>query len=78
MDEIDVGRLQEGMPAEIKVGALPGKKIMGVLSKISLKAKMGRTRVFPVEIALTRPTARCCGQGTRPTRTSSWGAEGAC
>ncbi len=56
VDEIDVGRLHEGMPVEIKVGALPGVKVMGVLSKISLKARTkDNTTVFPIEIQL-KPT----------------------
>lgn len=51
VDEIDVGKLKEGMEAEITVGALPGKPVMGVLDKISLKArKEDNTTVFPVEI----------------------------
>jgi HlyD family secretion protein len=51
VDEIDVGKLNEGMEAEITVGALPGKPVMGVLDKISLKArKEDNTTVFPVEI----------------------------
>lgn len=54
VDEIDVGRLREGMPVDIKVGALPDARIKGVLSKISLKAKKEETATtFPVEIRLT-------------------------
>ena len=54
VDEIDVGRLKEGMPVEVKIGALPQAKIRGVLSRISLKAKQQESAtVFPVEIALT-------------------------
>lgn len=53
VDEIDVGRLQEGMAAEIKIGALPHAQIQGTLSKISLKAKKeDNATVFPVEISL--------------------------
>jgi len=53
VDEIDVGKLKEGMKAEIQVGALPGKTVPGVLTKISLKAKReDNTTVFPVEIAI--------------------------
>ncbi len=33
VDEIDVGKLQEGMEAEMKVGALPAEKIVGDLSE---------------------------------------------
>lgn len=54
VDEIDVGKLKEGMVAEIQVGALPGKPVKGTLNKISLKAKkQENTTVFPVEIVVT-------------------------
>lgn len=53
VDEIDVGRLHEGMAAQIKIGALPDARITGVVSKISLKAKKEETATtFPVEIAI--------------------------
>jgi HlyD family secretion protein len=53
VDEIDVGRLHEGMTADIKIGALPDAKIRGVVTKISLKAKKEETATtFPVEIAI--------------------------
>ena len=55
VDEIDVGRMKEGMPAEIKVGALPTDKVTGTLTKISLKAeKKENATVFPIEIAIPR------------------------
>lgn len=55
VDEIDVGRLREGMPVEISVGALPGTVVRGVLTRISLKARtQENATVFPVEIALER------------------------
>lgn len=55
VDEIDVGRLKEGMPVEIKIGALPGAHVTGVLSKISLKAqKEDNATKFPVEVRLDR------------------------
>lgn len=55
VDEIDVGRLKEGMEAEIKVGALPSDKIKGFLSKISLKAeKKENATVFPIEISVPK------------------------
>jgi HlyD family secretion protein len=54
VDEIDVGRLREGMPVVIKVGALPNVPVEGVLTRISLKAqRQENATVFPVEIALT-------------------------
>jgi HlyD family secretion protein len=53
VDEIDVGRLHEGMPARIKVGALPNAQVHGRLAKIWLKAqKEENSTVFPVEIEI--------------------------
>jgi HlyD family secretion protein len=55
VDEIDVGRLREGMDTELKVGALPLAKIAGTLSRISLKAeKKEAATVFPIEITVPR------------------------
>lgn len=54
VDEIDVGKLQEDMQANIKIGALPDAEVRGVLSKISLKSRdEDNTIVFPIEITLT-------------------------
>ncbi|NIM50903.1 MAG: efflux RND transporter periplasmic adaptor subunit [Gemmatimonadales bacterium] len=54
VDEIDVGKLREGMPVEIKIGALPDARVEGRLTKISLKARTeDNSTVFPVEITLT-------------------------
>jgi HlyD family secretion protein len=54
VDEIDVGKLEEGMPAEIKIGALPGVIAKGEVSRISLKAKKeDNATVFPIEITIT-------------------------
>lgn len=53
VDEIDVGKLKEGMEAEIQVGALPNQSFKGILKKISLKAQnKENTTVFPVEIEI--------------------------
>ena len=55
VDEIDVGRLKEGMEAELKVGALPTDTVKGTLMKISLKAeKKENATVFPIEILVPR------------------------
>jgi len=55
VDEIDVGKLHEGMEAEIKIGALPEAKIGGTLRLISLKAeKKESATVFPVEILISQ------------------------
>ncbi|MCH8496813.1 MAG: efflux RND transporter periplasmic adaptor subunit [Balneolales bacterium] len=54
VDEIDVGKLNEGMPVNLKVGALPGAVVTGELHHISLKARrQDNTTVFPVEIIIT-------------------------
>jgi len=53
VDEIDVGRLEEGMDATIRIGALPDARIPAVVDKISLKARQEEnSTVFPVELAL--------------------------
>ena len=54
VDEIDVGRLKEGMPVTIKIGALPNATVKGRLDKIWLQAhKQEQATVFPIEIGLT-------------------------
>jgi HlyD family secretion protein len=54
VDEIDVGKLTEGMLCDIKVGALPGEILEGRLSKISPKAKKeDNTTLFDLEIQIT-------------------------
>jgi len=53
VDEIDVGKLKEGMPVEIKVGALPNDTVKGTVKKISLKAeKKENATIFPIEILI--------------------------
>ncbi len=53
VDEIDVGKIKEGLPCKIQIGALPGKLISGHVIHISLKAKkQDNTTVFPVEIQI--------------------------
>jgi HlyD family secretion protein len=53
VDEIDVGKLREKMPARIKIGALPDAKVDGKVYKIAPKSKTqeGAT-LFDVEIEL--------------------------
>ena len=53
VDEIDVGKLREGMEAHIKVGALPEAEVGGTIAKIAPKSKTeeGAT-LFDVEIEL--------------------------
>jgi HlyD family secretion protein len=53
VDEIDVGKMKEGMDVEIKIGALPNDTVRGVLRKIWLKAeKKDNATVFPIEILI--------------------------
>jgi HlyD family secretion protein len=55
VDEIDVGKLKEGMPVDLKIGALPKDTIEGLLYKISPKAKLEEnTTLFDVEIKITK------------------------
>jgi HlyD family secretion protein len=55
VDEIDVGKLKEGMTTELKVGALPNDTIRGTLRRISLKAeKKENATVFPIEILIPK------------------------
>ncbi|MBI3579050.1 MAG: efflux RND transporter periplasmic adaptor subunit [Ignavibacteriales bacterium] len=55
VDEIDVGKLKEGMEAELKVGALPADTVKGLLRKISLKAeKKDNATVFPIEVLIPK------------------------
>ncbi len=51
VDEIDVGKLYEGMPVRIKVGALPDQPVEGILYRISPQAKKEEnTTLFDLEI----------------------------
>lgn len=53
VDEIDVGKLREGMPAHIKVGALPDAKVEGKVYRISPKSKVAEgATLFDVDISL--------------------------
>ncbi len=53
VDEIDVGKLKETMPARLKIGALPDAKVDGVVYKISPKSKTAEgATLFDVEIEL--------------------------
>ncbi|MCP4567421.1 MAG: efflux RND transporter periplasmic adaptor subunit [FCB group bacterium] len=54
VDEIDVGKLYQGMNVALKIGALPESKVEGVLVKISPKAHRDEgSTVFNIEINLT-------------------------
>jgi HlyD family secretion protein len=54
VDEIDVGKLHEGMPVRIKVGALPDAEVLGQVYKIAPKSKVAEgATLFDIEIELT-------------------------
>jgi HlyD family secretion protein len=53
VDEIDVGKLTEGVPARLNVGALPGAEVTGMLARIAPQATEEEgARLFEVEIEL--------------------------
>ena len=53
VDEIDVGKMKEGMEVEIRVGSLPNDTVRGTLRRIWLKAeKKENATVFPIEILI--------------------------
>jgi HlyD family secretion protein len=53
VDEIDVGKLKETMPVQIKIGALPDAKVDGLVYKIAPKSKTAEgATLFDVEISL--------------------------
>lgn len=57
VDEIDVGKLSEGMEVRLQVGAIPNDTIEGILYRISPKArKQDNTTVFDVEVTITSTT----------------------
>jgi len=64
VDEIDVGKLTEGMTCEIKIGALPDKNLTGTLAKISPKArKQDNTTLFDLEIEVPPEMAQTLRAG---------------
>jgi HlyD family secretion protein len=53
VDEIDVGKLSAGLPARLKIGALPEAVVTGRLSRIAPQAiEQDRSKLFEVEIEL--------------------------
>jgi HlyD family secretion protein len=55
VDEIDVGKLSEGMTTVLKIGALPNDTIQGILYKISPKAKKEEnSTLFDLEIKISQ------------------------
>jgi HlyD family secretion protein len=53
VDEIDVGKIAEGMSAKIEIGAVPGSEIEGIVRKISPKAHtQDGSTLFEIEIEI--------------------------
>jgi HlyD family secretion protein len=53
VDEIDVGKLRDGLPARLKIGALPEAKVDGRVYKIAPKSKTAEgATLFDVELEL--------------------------
>ena len=53
VDEIDVGKLKEGLPARLKIGALPDAVVTGKLTRIAPQAiEKDNSKLFEVEIEL--------------------------
>jgi len=53
IDEIDVGKVHVGVVAELEIGALPGKSVLGKIIRMSPKArKENNATVFDIEIKI--------------------------
>lgn len=58
VNEIDVGRLREGMRAELDIGALPGTIVEGELIEVSLRSRsLNNATVFDVKLSVMPPEA---------------------
>lgn len=56
VDELDAGRLREGMRAQLTLGALPGEALAGELREISLRGtRRDNAVVIPVELDVEAP-----------------------
>ena len=54
VDEIDVGKIADGLPAEIQIGALPDAKIPGRVDRIFPKAKKeGNATLFDIWVLIS-------------------------
>jgi HlyD family secretion protein len=53
IDEIDIGKVNVGVMAELEIGALPGKSVLGKVIRMSPKArKENNATVFDIEIKI--------------------------
>lgn len=68
VDEIDVGKLEPGKIADIKIGALPDTKVTGKLERISPKArKEGNSTLFDIEIVILEVSGKALRAGYSAT-----------
>ncbi|MCP5103731.1 MAG: efflux RND transporter periplasmic adaptor subunit [bacterium] len=68
VDEIDVGKLEPDMAAEIQVGALPDTKVGGKLLRISPKAKKdGNATLFDIEVTVLNSSGKTLRAGYSAT-----------
>lgn len=68
VDEIDVGSLTNGLPAETRIGALPGVLLKGHVHDVGRKAKIvNNATVFDVWITIESPTAEVTRAGYSAT-----------
>lgn len=68
VDEIDVGKLETGMDADIQVGALPDTKVGGKLLRISPKAKRdGNATLFDIEVTVLNASGKTLRAGYSAT-----------
>jgi len=68
VDEIDVGKLEPGMPVEINIGARPDTKMSGNLKRISPKAKKeGNATLFDIEAFVSNITGKMLRAGYSAT-----------
>lgn len=64
VDEVDVGKLNPGMPVRFTVGAIPEEEVRGSLQRISPKArKQESATLFDVEAKITATGARMLRAG---------------
>ena len=70
VDEIDVGKIQVGMDADIQIGALPESSILGKVERIYPKAKKdGNATLFDIEILISDASGQLLRAGYSATAT---------
>ncbi|HOP06218.1 MAG TPA: efflux RND transporter periplasmic adaptor subunit [candidate division Zixibacteria bacterium] len=68
VDEIDVGKLHEGMGTDIEIGAMPQNQLTGMLARISPKAHQDQgSTLFEVEVQLDELTSKLLRAGYSAT-----------